>query len=245
MKRSDYIAAGYFLSRHTGALDCTGIELRRTTLASDHAQREFFPDAWAISWCSEDRSKRVERAEVFGIAEHDLDRIIAWADRGFGESFGAWSVFFSLDEARAAARSMLGGAAGLELWGVGLHRDLVSAYCDATKPPPATPGFAPVGASGVHTATCVHTRPLAEGGTALGHELLIEDFGCAFNSPESRHLDEKALYGAAGVEPNAHGLIDDYEDALSCCRHLDARAAETPHRITGWRPWLIVQYPLA
>jgi len=244
MNDRDYVSSGYFLSRYTGARGCTGVELRRETLAADHSQRVFFPGAWALSWCHADRPEQVQKAAVFGIPEPELDGVIAWADRSFDTVFGAWNVFFTLEEARAAARSMLGRAADLDLWGVGLHRDLVQAYCEASKPPAPQAGFAATGASGVHEVTCTRSSPLAEGGIVLGHELLIDDLGCAFNSPESRHLDEGALLRALGVVPNGLGLIDSFDEALACARHLDAVAAATPHRITGWRPWLIVRYPL-
>jgi hypothetical protein len=240
----DYVSSGYFLSRFTGAKDCKGIEIRRDTLATDHSQREFFPNAWVLSWYRMDRTERVQKAAVFGITEQELDGVIAWGDRGFDSAFGAWNVFFTLEEARTAARSMLGRASNLELWGAGLNRNLVSAYCHASKPPAPQPGTAPIGASGVYEVTCMRSAPLAEGGVALGHELLIDDIGCAFNSPESRHLDERAHFRALGVVPNGLGLIDYFDEALACARHLDSLAAAKPHRITGWRPWLIVRYPL-
>lgn len=242
--QGDYVSAGYFLSRHTGARDCTGIELRRVTLAADHSQREYFPNAWTLSWCHTNRQEQIDKAAAFGIAERELDSVIAWADRDFGSAFGAWSVLFSLEDARAAARSMLGNAADLELWGIGLHRDLLNAYCDASRPPAPKPGYAPTGASGTHRAACIRPAPLAEGGSILGHELLIEGLGCTFNSPESLHLDEQELFRAMRVVPNRHGLIDSVDEAQACGRHLDAHAAEIPYPITGWLPWLIVRYPL-
>ena len=36
------VAAGHFLSKWQDVHDCTGIELRRITLAGDHSQRRFF-----------------------------------------------------------------------------------------------------------------------------------------------------------------------------------------------------------
>ena len=244
MNVRDYVSSGYFLSRYTGAKDCTGIEMRRETLATDHSQREFFPNTWALSWCHTSRTEQVQKAAVFGITEQEIDSVIAWADRSFETDFGAWNVFFGLEEARAAARSMLGRAAELELWGAGLHRDLLSAYCDASKPPAQQPGYAPTGASGVHDAACTRSALLAEGGVVLGHELLIDDQGCAFNSPESLHIEERDHFHVLGVAPNALGLIDSFDEALACARYLDSHAAATPHKITGWRPWLIVRYPL-
>lgn len=107
MNLENYISAGYFLSRHTGKSDSTGTILRRATIASDHCQREFFPDTWAISWCGDERAERIRRAAVFGIAESDLGRVFEWTDSGFEKVFGAWSVFFEVDEARKAATRVL------------------------------------------------------------------------------------------------------------------------------------------
>jgi hypothetical protein len=240
----NYVAAGFFLSRHAGLCDCAGLDLRRITMAHDHSQRRFFPESWTLSWCSESREERLERAAVFGIGERDLERVIAWADQSFGSEFGAWDVIFTLEGARAAVRSFLQNATNLELWGVGLHRSLVADFCKASAPPPQVPGYAPTGASGLHVATCERPAHLADGGTVLGHEILIPEFGASFNSPESRHLDEQAAFRASGVVPNGLGLVDSFEDALSCCRYLDAHASETQHQVRGWLPWLIVRYPL-
>jgi hypothetical protein len=240
----DYVAAGYFLSRHTGDRDCTGIELRKITLAHDHSQRRFFPESWTLSWCGESREQRVQSAAVFGITESELDEVIAWADQNFGSVFGAWEVFFTLDDARATARTILPHGADLELWGVGLHRSLVSAFCEASAPPPQQPSYAPVGASGIHIATCVRPAPIAEDGTVLGHEILIADIGCSFNSPESLHIDERERLGEGGVVPNEHGLIDSFDDALACCRMIEPAPAEARSPSTAWLPWLIVRYAL-
>jgi hypothetical protein len=240
----DYVAAGYFLSRHAGAHGCTGPELRRVTMAHDHSQRRFFPESWALSWCGETREQRIEEAAVFGIAEGDLDAVMAWADRSFGSVFGAWDAFFTQEDARAAAHSFLRNAADLELWGVGLHRPLVSAFCEASAPPPQQPGSAPVGASGIHIATCMRPAPIAGDGTVLGHEILIADIGCSFNSPESLHIDEQKRLGEAGVVPNEHDLIDSFDDALACCRVIEPAPAEAPNRSSAWLPWLIVRYAL-
>jgi hypothetical protein len=239
-----YVSAGYFLSRWTGEHDCTGVELRRITLAHDHSQRRFFPESWTLSWCRETREERIDASAVFGIAEADLDGVIAWADENFGLAFGAWDVFFTLADAQAAASAFLRNAANVELWGVGLHRSLVSGFCKTSEPPPQVPGFAPTGASGLHIATCVRPAPLAEGGSVLGHEILIPEFGASFNSPESRHLDEVEAFRAAGVVRNAVGLIDSFDDALACCRHLEKHASDTQYEISGWLPWLIVRYSL-
>src|SRR5690242_21771811 len=109
-----YVAAGYFLSRDSGAPDATGTELRPITVAHDHSRRRFFPESWTLSWCSESRPERLARAAVFGLAERELDAVMAWADRSFGSVFGAWDVFVRLEGAREAARSFLRRTEGLE-----------------------------------------------------------------------------------------------------------------------------------
>jgi hypothetical protein len=161
----DYIAAGYFLSRYVGPHDCTGIELRRLTLANDHSPREFFPDGWCLSWCHSSRQEMVAAASVFGIPESELAGVISWADKHFGLEFGAWSVFFELRGAREVARSVLGNAADLDLWGVGLHRSVVGEYraatTAATRPGAPRAGFAQVGAGGVRDAICSFGEALA------------------------------------------------------------------------------------
>lgn len=240
----DYVASGYFLSRHAGVRDCTGIELRRVSLAHDHSQRRFFPESWTLSWCRELRERRIEEAAVFGIPAEDLEQVMAWADESFGSVFGAWNALFTLGDARAAARSFLRSAADLELWGVGLHRSLVSAFCQASAPPPQQPGHAPAGASAIHIATCMRPAPLAEGGTVLGHEILIADVGCSFNSPESLHIDKRERFREFGVVPNGHGLIDSLDEALACCRLIEPDPAQERTPSAGWLPWLIVRYPL-
>ncbi|MBF5041577.1 hypothetical protein FGE12_04205 [Aggregicoccus sp. 17bor-14] len=239
----EYVAAGYFLSCESTSRH-GGLDLRSVTLAHDHTRRRFFPATWALSWTRDSDEGRVEDAADFGIAAEELPRVMAWADESFGSAFGAWSVLFTLEDALHAARTFLQRAAGLELWGIGLHRSLVSTYCSATAPSPPAPGFAPEGASGFHEAACRRAAPLADGGAVLGHELLVEDVGCALNSPESRHRDERAALRAAGVVPNGNGLIDRFEDALACARALDVLEPPGPHTLTGWLPWLVVRYPL-
>jgi len=239
---ADYVGSGYFLSRYAGAPDCTRLQLRRISMGHDHSLRRFFPETWTLSWCRESRDQRVKDAAVFGISETELDAVITWADSAFESAFGAWDVFYSLEDARGAARSFLRNAADLELWGVGLHRSLVSAFCEETDPGPPQPWGVP-SRGAVDTMTCLRPAQLADGGTVLGHELLIAATGCSFNSPESLHVDERALLRKAGVVANEHGLIGSFGDALECCRLLGPEY-EKEAEDTRWRPWLLVRYPL-
>lgn len=244
MDLSEYVSAGYYLSRYAGFHDCTGIELRRVTMACEHSQRKFFPGTWALSWCNDDDETRIAEAAHFGIGQEQLPGVIAWADDAFDRAFGAWNVFFRLEDAREAANRFLQQASDVELWGLGLHRSFLTEFTRTSAPPPSSPGYAPTGACGMHIAACRISNPLEAGGMRLGHEVLIGQDGQGFNSPESRHLDECAMVEAVGIKTNEHGLIDRFEDAMACCKHLDSHAAETQHQITGWRPWLIVRYPI-
>lgn len=103
---------------------------------SGYAMRRFFPETWTLSWCGETCEERLAAASLFGISEGELERVMAWADEAFGTTFGAWDAFFTLGDARAAAREFLRDVPDLELWGVGLHRSLADAFCAATAPPP-------------------------------------------------------------------------------------------------------------
>lgn len=239
----DYIAAGYFLSRWTDERDCTGTTARRVSMGHDHSQRRFFPETWTLPWCNEDQEDRVREAAVFGIPEADLGKVMAWAKGVFDSVFGAWDLFFKLDDTRGAARSFLRNAPDLELWGVGLHRSLAGTFCERSAPPPAEPGRVYV-ATALHRATCMSRSPLASGGTPLGHEVLIVSPGRTFNSPGSLHMDESELLADAGVISNVDGLIDSLDDALACCRLLDPAAAEARDESDLWLPWLIVRYAL-
>ncbi len=232
---AEYTAAGYYLSRRTGASDCGGMDLARVTLASNHSERAFFPDDWTLSWVQRDREVRAARAAEFGFTADQLDSIMEWAGGSFGRSFGLWRVFFSIEDARSVGQSTLGGTPDVELWGVGLHRTLVDSYCRAP---------ARISASGVHTAVCAG-RKLAEGGVVLGHDILFEEMGSTFSSPESKRLDEVAMFRSTGVAPNDDGLIDSLEDARKCCRYLDEHPASPRAPIKGWQPWLLLRYPLS
>lgn len=236
-----YRAAGYFLSR---LVDPLQPGQRTITLGHDHSPRRFFPESWALSWCNELPEHRLRSAQHFGIAEADLGRVHAWADAAFGKEFGTWDVIFRIDDARAMARSFLGGAQGLELWGLGVRHSILEDLRKGTTPPPPRPGFAPVGRSGVHLATELGF-PLAPGGTALGHEPLIADAGCSFNSPASLHLDEASVWNRLGMRTNEHGLIDSYDEALAGCRVFASEEVAGPDPLSGWFPGLLVRYPIA
>ena len=145
--------------------------------------------------------------------------------------------------ARTIARMFLSKAQGLELWGLGVRRPVLEDLREGTAPPPQQPGYAPTGASGVHLVTELD-QPLAAGGTPLGHEPLIADVGCSFNSPAALHLDEAAVWRGLGVQPNEHGLIDSYDEALAGCREFAGAKVAGPAPQSGWFPGLIVRYSL-
>lgn len=229
---ADYTAAGFYLSRRLTSDECGGIDLGRLSLASDQPERAFFPDSWTLSWVRREREERIASAAAFGFEADQIDAIMEWAGRSFGNTFGFWRVFFSIDDARTVGESALGGVSGVELWGVGLHRSLVNGYCRA-------PGQ--ITASGVRTAVFANKK-LPEGGTVLGYDLLFEELGSSFSSPESRGFDEVAMFRNVGVAPNEDGLVDSFADAKKCCRYLDERPGA---KVKGWQPWLLVRYPLS
>lgn len=234
---ADYIASGYFLSRYAAAQDRTGLQLRRISMGHDHSQRRFFPETWALSWCRETREQRIKEAAVFGLSEEQLDKAIAWADAGFGSVFGAWDVFYSLEGARSAARSFLSNAVDLDLWGVGLHRSLVRAFCEDTEPGPPQPWGVP-GRGAVDTMTCVRPTLLAEGGTVLGHEVVhrapkdrnsIPSASTPY-SPEDRRVSPSDPASSSPVEPTslAGSARHVFSGAMAVSLAQPARATTAP-----------------
>jgi hypothetical protein len=237
---AEYLSAGYFLSR---LVDPVRPGHRAITLGHDHTPRRFFPESWALSWCKEPPERRIRNAQHFGIAEADLGGVHAWADAAFGKEFGAWDVIFRIEDARSMAGSFLAGVQGLELWGLGVRRSVLEELREGTEPPAHVPGYAPTGASGVHL-TAELGQPLAPGGTPLGHEPLIAEVGCSYNSPASLHLDEAAVWRRLGVQLNEHGLVDSYDGALAGCREFASEAVAGPDPLSGWFPGLLVRYPI-
>jgi hypothetical protein len=235
-----YLSAGYFLSR---LVEPVPPGHRAITLGHDHSPRRFFPETWTLSWCRESAERRIRDAQHFGVAEADLGRVHTWADAAFSKVFGAWDIIFRIEDARTIARMFLSRAQGLELWGLGVRRSVLEDLRKGTEPPPQVPEYAPIGASGVHKIAELG-QPLAPGGSPLGHEPLIAEVGCSFDSPASLHLDEAAMWSRLGVQPNEHGLIDSYDEALAGCREFASEEVAGPDPLSDWFPGLIVRYPL-
>lgn len=236
---SDYRLGGYFLSRLTGAVDCTGTTLRKVSLASDHSGRRFVPDDWTYSWVSAHWSDRLRAASPFGMTEEDVRALVSEVTDGVGLNVEPYSVCCDLDSARRIHDRFLRRAADIELWGVGLHTSLVPDFTAFYRPLPALPGFAPI-APAIGFTMVQKGAALAPGGELLGHELLISD-GSGFNSVESRHGDEVELLRAAGAHVNEHGLISDFATAVRLMDFVPPIQHIAPG---GWFPWLIVRYPL-
>jgi len=83
-------------------------------------------------------------------------------------------------------------------------------------------------------------QPLPDGGEQLGFEMVLFEphLSCSWLCTRT----ERDVFNALGIRPNAHGLIETYEDAL----RVDAWLQEHPERREPGPcyPWLVARYPV-
>jgi hypothetical protein len=239
---SRYVAGGYFLSCPREPADPAARLARAVTLGEDHSPRCFYPDSEFLHWTSQAPGALEELAATFHLDADGLAAACDWADEHFNLDFGAWTVIHELETARTLASGFLSGCPSLELWGIGLEDSLAERFVEQTRPPPAKPGFSPIGAGGVHRMVA-QRLPLDEAGEELGHEVLCCLHGTSMQSLQSLHLDETALLAEVGVRPNRHGLIDELADAARVAAAAPLPPAPPGRSPASWLPWLLVRYP--
>ena len=238
-----YIVGGYFLSVPRPEPDPHAQMPRLVTLGADHSPRRFFPFASLMTWTSSDDAEVAAGAAPFRLDSALLQQARRWADEEFGQTFGAWHAIYSLAAARRMAATFLRQAEELELWGVGLPISLVGRFLKQSTPAPSPPGYAPIGTGAVHDMVA-RRRPVAGGGTPLGHEILCYEM-VDFQSVESRHGDPSDVLARTRVQPNDLGLID----TLAAARRVAVATDPTlglrgGWQRTDWMPWLVVRYRL-
>ena len=195
------------------------------------------PGTWALSWGGD--ADPAAEAVALGLVPDAVSSAVAWTEAAMLAGGWGWpEVCLSLDAARSfVAACVPSPPADLRLVGIGLPEDLVAA-CRSDHPLPTDRG---VGATALDEL--VHRAdPLAPGGTPLGYEVLGEELGGTFHSWWCHRLVaelEDELNFAVGPD----GLIGDLATARAAASAVDGpppRGEPVP-----WRPWLLVDYPLA
>jgi hypothetical protein len=221
----DYICGGYFLTKS----DCPVL-----TLSPEHAT--FFPDSWAISWCSGDEGARLRSAAVLGIPSSALPRLVPRVTAAFDELFFWPNVIPSVDAARALLQ-FLPASKGWTLLAFGVSGEDAATLMARNAPPPPQPGYAPVGSTGIY-ATLQKGKPLEPGGVELGFDTLEIGFGLLWHTSLDFDLGATDLAGTT----IAHGLLPDYASAARAAHALTSRLApNNPGTVTAAQ---IVRYDL-
>jgi hypothetical protein len=199
---------------------------------------DFFPAEWAIDWTSARPEERTIRAAAFRIFSADLPRVTSWATGALLEDFGWPGTFYSLDGAQRARATFLLDDLQTVIFGLGLHASALDDFVTAAKPPDRMPSHAPLAGTGVYE--CVSSgRPIADGGNALGFELLSTYSGMLTCSWLCNGL-EKDCAANLGVRTNSHGFIANHADASRCAEYVGRDDVGAEPGL--WLPWLVTVY---
>jgi hypothetical protein len=224
-----FVAGPFLLAKESGKL-AGGLLTVSACLA------DIVPDSWAIEWVREEEAARLERAATFGINARQLPEAIRWVTDHFGEGGFAWpNVFLNATVAKEFHQRFVTGT--IRLLQMSLPEDLIESFLDLTAPR-QQPGYAPIGASGVHQVLAKRS-PLTESGERRGFEVLGFDGAAGFDSFRCNGLeaDFERLFG---IQFNQWGLIDDFADAARCAQFANSPDVSTC--AIGWHPWLITEH---
>jgi hypothetical protein len=235
---SDYMLGGVFVTRPVLRPDYSHSDLLPDNIVSlSSCICQFFPATWSIEWTSDDYESRAKSASVFGITEDKLKPTIEAITGLFADSFGWESVIYSREAANRIVKEFLPTDIDFQIIGAALHRSHVETYLKYTAPPKPKPGFAPAGAHGTYEVLSKGESPEVPH-EILGFELLVYDHGLS-HSWLCNGL-EKECHHKLNVLPNAHGLIDNFDDAWRCTEHISSDKVGAEPGL--WLPWLLLRY---
>ena len=224
-----YVAGAYLLVKPGPLIGAGG-------LTASACLAEMAPDSWAIEWANVEPADRERQAVQFGIPVNAIPEVIKWAADEFDRHFKWPNVFTELTAARKFRERFIPG--GVHLVGVGLPADLVPAFLSLSAPPLAQPGYAPVGATGVHEVVRAG-QVLAAGGEFRGFEVLGYDEAGQFCSFRCNGL-EVDFQKELGVQFNRWGLLNKESAARQCAEYAGRPEVGTCAR--WWHPWAVVEY---
>lgn len=245
---ADFVSGGYVLvqpyvpapDRPPGFMPSGLVGSPVITLAQCMA--EILPDEWAFgTWLPlPTRPQREAGAAEWGIPASRIDELVTWSAESIREGHVLHhDAFADVESARKFAARFLSHRHEVRLIGLGLHRNLVDDYLrDVEIHAEITPGF-PGGPNGVRDGVARGVA-LAVGGSGLGYEVLDVKLGESNHSWHCYHTEQQ-IADACGAVSGAHGLIQDYEDALRVATWCSANVKCPPN---VWRAWRVEEYDL-
>lgn len=244
---AEFVSGGYVLvqpyvpppGRPPGFMPAGLVSSPAITLAQCMA--EILPNEWAFKWWLPipTRAEREDGAAVWGIPTSSIDELVSWSDECIREGHLLHhDAFADVETARKFAARFLSHRHEVRLVGLGLHRKLVDDYLrDVETHAEITPGFrgAPNGVrDGVARGVA-----LAVAGSGLGYEVLNVKLGESNHSWHCHHIEQQ-IADECRVVSGAHGLIQDYEEALRVATWCSANV--NPPNV--WRAWRVEEYAL-
>lgn len=163
---NDYIAGGYF-----ACIELEGPGKIDKTKWPPSCNTQFFPDYWAVEWANVSPEKQKEEAAIFGVSSPLLPTLIKEVTQHLGSNIGWPNMCFNLETVRLLVSRFCDQSYPVSIFGLGLHRSILSEFSSFAQPSKQQEGFAPVGETGVLQAIN-RENSLNSSGQALGIDIL-------------------------------------------------------------------------
>lgn len=238
------ISGGYFISRLVPRPAGADAELLPAALLSaSDCLCPHIPDYSLLAWATSGEEGRMVRLlNAFQLPIPAAEMLVDWVTHEYEREVGHPNIFYNLSTACEVARNFFPNRPDVIVCGLGLPRALGPAFLRTTRPPGFGTGLAPEGPLGTYKAIA-SGRAIAEGGEALGYELLVYDLhanelGCSWLCGGL----ERTLHALHGVTPNECGLIGTLAEASRATSLLQLGAIAAEPGL--WLPWLLTRYPV-
>jgi hypothetical protein len=243
IRLQDYVCGGYYLARLTVAGKERPLSPRLPAgyFSASGCISDFFPDSWVWNYAGpmdcqgnllegiSGFEERLVCAAPFGITAEQLPGVVRWGQLRCGYDFSVPHGFDHLAQAKRATEWITLRADQFVLFGIGLHRSLSTKLLKATT---QNEDFT--------VPRCIQEgRELAQGGSALGHELLSYELGEPSHSWICSGC-ENDMPNNPRFLLNEHGYLAGFEAALEFTKLIER--GEVGAEPGPWFPWLIVRY---